>query len=188
MIKSQLKDTQPLTKYYLLKLDLEKDKPVPTLEHFLHPQGFTSMSKRLIAATFCEYLTKCSRKELTFLFKNHEIRQYFTDAMYVIVLTLPEQRFTLEFALKNYAFLFQIMVNEEMQGQDSMTLFAGVIKICCSLPENQKDVFAYGIVAHLKKLVGMILERDESLKTTVEEALMKTNVTILNPEIIVGGK
>lgn len=190
-IQLQLKDTQPLTKYYIHKFDLEKGQEPLTLERFLHPEGFPSMPKRLITATFCEYLTKCTRKELTLLTKNREYRHYFTDAMLIIVMSLSQQPFTLEFALKNYSHLFQMMVNEEdgqVLQEEPLALLKGIVNIFCALPENQKDVVAYGILAHLKKLIGVILEGDETLMLVVEAELAKTKMGILSPEIIMERK
>lgn len=81
------------------------------------------------------------------------------------------------------------MVNEEEQGvPESVTLIKDVVKIFCVLPESQKEVVAYGIVAHLKKLVGSVLERDETMKDTVQEELLKTKMDIFSPEIIIAGK
>lgn len=137
------------------------------------------MPKRLITATFCEYLTRCTRKELTLLTKNHDFRHYFTDAMLIIVMSLSEQAFTLEFALNNFSHLFQMMVNEEeLAVQEALALFKGIVQIFCALPENQKDVFAYGILAHLKKLIGVVVEKDGALKGVVEEELAKSKMSI----------
>ncbi|XP_063704566.1 uncharacterized protein LOC134833986 [Culicoides brevitarsis] len=188
-VQLQLKEAHPLTKYYLQKLDLEKGQEQATLERFLHPDGFNAMEKRLLTATFCEYLTKCTRKELTLLTKNHEIRHYFTDAMLIIVVSLSEQTKTLEFALKNYSHLFQMMSNEENIGaQEALALLKGVVKIFCALPEDQKEVTAYGIVPHLKKLVERIVEKDENSKEIVESELAKTNIAVFKPEIIFATK
>uniref|UniRef100_A0A336LRZ9 CSON015372 protein n=1 Tax=Culicoides sonorensis TaxID=179676 RepID=A0A336LRZ9_CULSO len=184
-IQQQLKSVQPLTQFYFQRLYMEKDQAPPQLEYFLHPNGFNSLQKRIITANFCEYLIKCTRKEILLLAKDDTNRHLFTDAMLVIVMTMPDQSFTLEFGLKNYSHIFQDMVNDDaLPNESQLTLLKGVVNIICALPEAQKEVFAYGILSFLKKLIGKLLAGKPNMKTVIEKELLKTKISIMTPELL----
>lgn len=179
-ITIHLQNTSLLTKFYYQKLTLEKNQEVKTFESFLHPNGgFKSMKKPMITACFCEYLSKCTKKELLYLSENKEYFDCFNDAMKVIALSVNEYEstFILDFCLNNYNHMFQMMVrNVNLTVNEMIGLLKGSSNILKVLPPNQKTITSYAMLPHFKKLIETILQVDKEKKIEIEDILAQNSI------------
>lgn len=159
---------------------MEKNQEVKTLVSFLHPNGgFESMKKPLITACFCEYLTKCTKKELLYLSESKQNFDCFNDAMKVIALSASEYEstFVLDFCLNNYNHLFQEMVrNESLTVNEMVGLLKGSSNILKVLPPNHKAVTSYAMLPYFKKLIESILQIDKEMKLVIEDVLTENGI------------
>lgn len=70
-----------MTRYYYQKFALKKNEPIIKFDQFLHPSGFANATKQEAIKFLCEYLIRCTNKEVTWLAKNSELVGYFWKTM-----------------------------------------------------------------------------------------------------------
>lgn len=83
-ILSKISGYNPLTQYYYQRLSLPKDASARAFDLFLHPTGFDIENKQQCIKFLCEYIARCTTKEINWLARNDRLLLHFWDAIHFI--------------------------------------------------------------------------------------------------------